>query len=42
MKMKAAILWDAHQDWSVEEVELDGPFRDTLFHNDGFGVRSPR
>lgn len=25
MKMQAAILWDAHQDWSVEEVELDGP-----------------
>ncbi|GAA4491506.1 NDMA-dependent alcohol dehydrogenase [Rhodococcus olei] len=25
MKMNAAILWDAHQDWSVEEVELDGP-----------------
>lgn len=25
MKMQAAIMWDAHQDWSVEEVELDGP-----------------
>jgi NDMA-dependent alcohol dehydrogenase len=25
MKMTAAILWEAHQDWSVEEVELDPP-----------------
>jgi len=25
MKMNAAILWDFQQDWSVEEVDLDGP-----------------
>ena len=25
MKMNAAVLWGSHQDWSVEEVELDGP-----------------
>jgi NDMA-dependent alcohol dehydrogenase len=25
MKMNAAILWNEHEDWSVEEVELDGP-----------------
>jgi NDMA-dependent alcohol dehydrogenase len=25
MKMNAAILWDVDENWSVEEVELDGP-----------------
>ena len=25
MKTKAAILWDRHQPWSVEEIELDPP-----------------
>jgi NDMA-dependent alcohol dehydrogenase len=25
MKMNAAILWEVNQEWSVEEVELDGP-----------------
>lgn len=25
MKTRAAILWGAHQDWSVEEIELDPP-----------------
>ena len=25
MKMNAAVMWDVHQEWSVEEVELDGP-----------------
>ena len=25
MKMNAAVLWDVNQEWSVEEVELDGP-----------------
>jgi S-(hydroxymethyl)glutathione dehydrogenase/alcohol dehydrogenase len=25
MKMKAAILWEPHTDWSVEEVDLDPP-----------------
>ncbi len=25
MKMKAAILWEPHTDWKVEEVELDPP-----------------
>jgi S-(hydroxymethyl)glutathione dehydrogenase/alcohol dehydrogenase len=25
MKMKAAVLWEPHTDWSVEEVELDPP-----------------
>ena len=25
MKMNAAVLWEMHQEWSVEEVELDGP-----------------
>ncbi len=25
MKMNGAVLWDVHQEWSVEEVELDGP-----------------
>jgi len=25
MKMNAAVLWDVNTDWSVEEVELDGP-----------------
>jgi S-(hydroxymethyl)glutathione dehydrogenase/alcohol dehydrogenase len=25
MKMNAAILWESNTDWSVEEVELDGP-----------------
>ena len=25
MKMNAAVLWDVHEDWSVEEIDLDGP-----------------
>ena len=25
MKMKAAVLWDFDADWSVEEIDLDGP-----------------
>ncbi len=25
MKNSAAVLWGVGQDWSVEEVELDGP-----------------
>jgi NDMA-dependent alcohol dehydrogenase len=25
MKMNAAVLWDVHADWTIEEVELDGP-----------------
>ena len=25
MKMNAAVMWDVHQEWSVEEIELDGP-----------------
>ena len=25
MKMNAEVMWDVHQEWSVEEVELDGP-----------------
>ena len=25
MKMNAAVLWDLNQEWSVEEVDLDGP-----------------
>jgi NDMA-dependent alcohol dehydrogenase len=25
MKMNGAVLWGPHEDWSVEEVELDGP-----------------
>ena len=25
MKMNAAVLWDVNQEWSVEEVDLDGP-----------------
>jgi NDMA-dependent alcohol dehydrogenase len=25
MKMNAAVLWEPNQDWSVEEVDLDGP-----------------
>ncbi len=25
MKMNAAVLWDVNGDWSIEEVELDGP-----------------
>ena len=25
MKMNAAVLWDVNEEWSVEEVELDGP-----------------
>ncbi len=25
MKMNGAVLWDVNQEWSVEEVELDGP-----------------
>ena len=25
MKTKAAVLWGAHQDWQVEEVELGDP-----------------
>jgi NDMA-dependent alcohol dehydrogenase len=25
MKMDAAVLWDVHADWTIEEVELDGP-----------------
>jgi Zn-dependent alcohol dehydrogenase len=25
MKMNAAVLWDVNGDWSVEEVDLDGP-----------------
>jgi NDMA-dependent alcohol dehydrogenase len=25
MKMAAAVLWETHQEWTVEEVELDGP-----------------
>jgi NDMA-dependent alcohol dehydrogenase len=25
MKMNAAVMWELHQEWSVEEVELDGP-----------------
>jgi NDMA-dependent alcohol dehydrogenase len=25
MKMSAAVLWDINQEWSVEDVELDGP-----------------
>ena len=25
MKMNAAVLWDVHEEWSVEEIELDGP-----------------
>ncbi|MCV7358311.1 NDMA-dependent alcohol dehydrogenase [Mycolicibacterium fluoranthenivorans] len=25
MLMDAAVLWGPHQDWSIEEVELDGP-----------------
>jgi S-(hydroxymethyl)glutathione dehydrogenase/alcohol dehydrogenase len=25
MKMKAAVLWEPHTDWSVEEVDLDPP-----------------
>ncbi|MDH4144709.1 MAG: NDMA-dependent alcohol dehydrogenase [Acidimicrobiia bacterium] len=25
MKTQAAVLWGAHQDWSVEEIELDSP-----------------
>jgi len=25
MKTKAAVLWGLHQQWEVEEVDLDGP-----------------
>jgi len=25
LKMSAAVLWDVNQDWSIEEVDLDGP-----------------
>ena len=25
MKMQAAVLWGPGEDWSVEDVELDGP-----------------
>lgn len=27
MEMKAAVLWNSHEPWSVEEVDLDGPRR---------------
>ena len=26
MKTKAAVLWGVHQDWQIEEVELDDPY----------------
>lgn len=25
MKTQAAVLWDTHQDWKIEEVDLDDP-----------------
>ncbi len=25
MKMQAAVLWEAHRDWSIEEVDIDPP-----------------
>ena len=25
MKTRAAVLWDRHREWSVEEIELDPP-----------------
>lgn len=25
MKMNGAVLWGPHEDWSVEEIDLDGP-----------------
>ncbi len=30
MKTNAAVLWDRHQRWEVEEVELDGPKQDEV------------
>ena len=25
MKTRAAVLWGVHQDWKIEEIDLDGP-----------------
>ena len=31
---RAAVLWGHHEDWKIEDVELDvpGPIRRALFH----------
>ena len=39
MKSKAAILWDTHTKWSVEEIDLDPPKAGEVLVEPG-GVRS--